>query len=101
PDANEPAGLDFVHGLGCVPDDVVLLLRLEADFLDLSGYQCVTGDPAPRATSLLPLHPSGESTGPMAPLRVALIFLAIAANTVLHVPLLLAAALVKALLPSA
>jgi len=38
---------------------------------------------------------------PMVPLRVALIFLAIAANTVLHVPLLLVAALVKVLLPSA
>lgn len=78
----------------------MLLLRLEADFLELSGYLCVTGDPAPRATSLLPLHPSGEFTGPMAPLRVALIFLAIVANTVLHVPLLLVAALVKALLPT-
>ena len=37
----------------------------------------------------------------MTSLRVALIFLAIVANTVLHVPLLLVAALVKAVLPSA
>ncbi len=37
----------------------------------------------------------------MTSIRIALIFLAIAANTVLHVPVLLVAALVKALLPSA
>ncbi|MEF3081370.1 acyltransferase [Luteimonas sp. SMYT11W] len=37
----------------------------------------------------------------MTSLRVALIFLAVVANTVVHVPLLLAAALVKAVLPSA
>ncbi|MCA0395275.1 MAG: acyltransferase [Proteobacteria bacterium] len=37
----------------------------------------------------------------MPSIRIALIFLAIAANTVLHVPVLLVAALVKALLPSA
>lgn len=37
----------------------------------------------------------------MAPLRIAFVFLLIALNTVLHVPLLLVAALVKAALPSA
>ena len=48
-----------------------------------------------------PCAPSGKSMGPMTSFRVALIFLAIAANTVLHALPLLVVALVKALLPSA